>query len=954
MNGSRAQLRVLYRQFLFRIVDVEVLAPQAQGDANRLLGQFAALLVFISVSLSLPAIFSGGAAGNRAGAETVGTMWITQHFLIATTMLVVGLFAVLSWDAIFPDRRDVMVLAPLPVRAPAMFLAKVAAVASALGLTILLLHSVMGLLWPLSFAARARPATLPRLTLETTTAAPVAARDLQAVMDRALRQALSAGGSLAPGTGAGLAIGVWKQGERRLFAYGAARPDSLFEIGSISKTFTGLMLARMEAEGKVRFDEPVRELLPAGTVARPAASGAEITLLDLATHRSGLPRMPRNFRPANRANPYADYGPRHLYDYLARRGVARAPNSGYLYSNLGLGLLGQALAVRAGKSYAAQLQDQVTGPLAMDDTVVTLSDEQQRRFLQGHDAEHHPVQAWDLDGLAGAGAIRSTAADMLTYLEANLHPERHPALAGALASSHRLRADAGGGALIALAWSYDPSHGAYRHGGATAGFTSHAFFNPQTDTAAIVLMNTGPSLLLSPGLIAEHIRQRLRGEPAISLETVVVPSQGGFTGALRSFAAYWLTMFAAGLFVFGAVLGLQGLAAQVLPRRLFLRSSGHLQLAAFCLIVCVYFLQPGLGGLADLGAASIWRVMLWLPSYWFLGFYQQVNGSMHPALEPLARRAWLGLAIVLCVAAAAYALSYWRTLRKIVEEPDIVAGVQGRRWLGWLPRFGNEAQTAIGQFSIRTLARSRQHRMILAFYLGIGLAFTSLLLKDPATKRQFTDAVEAANPWREASVALWAASLIMMALAVVGTRVVFALPLDPRANWVFRAAGVRGGRENLAAARHALLLLAVAPVWLVEAAICFGLWPGWESAVHLAALALVGLILTELCLLGFRKIPFACSYLPGRSRFHLVFLGAIGLLLGCVKAALYERELMREDAGAGGVALMLAVLAGAWLLARWRSTALAAEQAELRFEDEDAPAVQGLGLDRDGVIAGSR
>ena len=306
--------------------------------------------------------------------------------------------------------------------------------------------------------------------------------------------------------------------------YGAAQPDSLFEIGSISKTFTGLMLARMVAEGKTRLDEPVRELLPPGTVAKPAH--AEITLLDLATHHSGMPPMPNNFHPADRSNPYADYGPDKLYAYVAKHGVAKPRDATFEYSNLGVGLLGQALAVRSGRSYADQLREQITGPLGMSDTVVTLSEEQQRRFLQGHDAKHRPVHAWDLDGLAGAGAIRSTAGDMVTYLEANLHPEKYPALSSALTSSHLVRDSAGGG-QIALAWIYAADKGMYLHNGATVGFTSHAFFIPRGDCAVVVLMNSGPNLLLSPDLIGEHIRQRLAGESAVSLDTCAGPGEPG-------------------------------------------------------------------------------------------------------------------------------------------------------------------------------------------------------------------------------------------------------------------------------------------------------------------------------------------------------------------------------------------------------------------------------------------
>src|SRR5207248_7245613 len=132
------------------------------------------------------------------------------------------------------------------------------------------------------------------------------------------------GGALAPalatGSPLGLAIGVSKRGERRVFTYGTAKPDSVFEIGSITKTFTGLVLAQMVAQGKVRFDEPVRELLPPGTVAKP--NGTEITLLDLATQHSGLPRMPDNFKPSDMTNPYADYHAANLYAYIGKHGVA--------------------------------------------------------------------------------------------------------------------------------------------------------------------------------------------------------------------------------------------------------------------------------------------------------------------------------------------------------------------------------------------------------------------------------------------------------------------------------------------------------------------------------------------------------------------------------------------------------------------------------------------------------
>jgi serine-type D-Ala-D-Ala carboxypeptidase/endopeptidase len=354
----------------------------------------------------------------------------------------------------------------------------------------------------------------------------VKAADLESVLDRDLAQALKSG-ALAPGTDAGVAIGVVDHGVKRVLAYGTAKPDSIFEIGSITKTFTGLILAQMVAQGKVTLDEPVRELLPAGTVTKP--TGTEITLLDLATQSSGLPRMPDNFDPADPANPYADYHAANLYAFLAKHGVVKPATTSFLYSNLGFGLLGQALSDRAKTSYPDLLRDEITEPLGMKDTVIALSPDQQKRFIAGHDAGHHPAHAWDLGALAGAGAIRSTAADMLIYLESNLHPDKIPTqpgpkvadsrtLSSAIAQSHDLRADAVPGTRIALAWLCNTATGSYWHNGATGGYSSYAVFNLKNDYAVIVLSNTS---LGSTGsfadLLAQHISQRLEGQPALSL-----------------------------------------------------------------------------------------------------------------------------------------------------------------------------------------------------------------------------------------------------------------------------------------------------------------------------------------------------------------------------------------------------------------------------------------------------
>jgi D-alanyl-D-alanine-carboxypeptidase/D-alanyl-D-alanine-endopeptidase len=377
---------------------------------------------------------------------------------------------------------------------------------------------------PLNFLKQATAIATKSVTapLYDPAIAAVSAADLQAVLAKDLGEALKSG-ELAPATAAGVSIGVVDGGGQSVFSFGTAKPDSIFEIGSISKTFTGLILAQMITQGAVKLDEPVRELLPPGTVTRP--NGAEITLLDLVTQHSGLPRMPDDLHPKDEKNPYADYTAANLYAFLAKQGVAKPADAPYMYSNLGFGLLGQALADRAGLSYPDLLKQEITAPLGLNDTVINLSPDQQRRFIAGHDAGHRPAHAWDLVAFAGAGAIRSTAGDMLTYVEANLRPESVKAagangktLPAALVASHQLLADAFGGQRIAFAWHYEPDTGNYWHNGATGGYSSYAFFNPKAGYAAVVLLNTS---IGSDGSFAdrlgEHIAQRLAGTSAISL-----------------------------------------------------------------------------------------------------------------------------------------------------------------------------------------------------------------------------------------------------------------------------------------------------------------------------------------------------------------------------------------------------------------------------------------------------
>src|SRR5271155_2047065 len=206
----------------------------------------------------------------------------------------------------------------------------------------------------------------------------------------------------------GIVIGVIEPAGRRVVAYGSLekgdkRPldgDTIFEIGSVTKVFTSLLLADMVQRGEVALTDPVAKYLPPG-VKMPERSGRQITLQDLATHTSGLPRLPPNLAPKDPANPYADYTVEPLYQFLSSYQLTRDIGSKYEYSNLGGGLLGHVLARRAGLDYEALVRSRICEPLGMKSTAITLSAGMKARMAVGHDRSLDAVENWDLPVLAG-------------------------------------------------------------------------------------------------------------------------------------------------------------------------------------------------------------------------------------------------------------------------------------------------------------------------------------------------------------------------------------------------------------------------------------------------------------------------------------------------------------------------------------------------------------------------
>jgi CubicO group peptidase (beta-lactamase class C family) len=300
---------------------------------------------------------------------------------------------------------------------------------------------------------------------------------------------------LARGRHVGFVVGVLKDGARAVRGYGrlaADRPEApdgrtVFEIGSITKAFTGILLADAAVEGRVALDDPVRRHLPEGWKI-PVREGREITLAHLATHTSGFPRLPANLAFKDPSNPYASYSETDLSSFLGSYMLRREPGDRYEYSNLGAGLLGRALS---GGDYEKLVLARIASPLGLEDTRIALTEDQKRRLGPPHAVVGKPAANWDLPTLAGAGALRSTADDLLRFLEANLGAG--PGTALALSHEERFRAGPQG-PRIGLGWHLTPllSNGKIMiwHNGGTGGYRSFAGFVKETRTAVVVLANT--------------------------------------------------------------------------------------------------------------------------------------------------------------------------------------------------------------------------------------------------------------------------------------------------------------------------------------------------------------------------------------------------------------------------------------------------------------------------------
>lgn len=421
----------------------------------------------------------------------------------------------------------------------------------------------------------------------------------------------------------------------------------------------------------------------------------------------------------------------------------------------------------------------------------------------------------------------------------------------------------------------------------------------------------------------------------------------GFGSAMRAFAFYWTAMAAAGLFTAASLVAVQGVAAAALPYRQFQRISGLIQFTAFFAIAAAYLLRPSAAE-APLAVARI------VPSFWFYGLYLTMTGGASAAGRTLAAQALAGLAAAVAISAIAFARAYRRSLSGVVEQPDIAPGegtrAAGRMLSSVLARMSRHPlHRAIAGFAALTVARSRQHRLLLAIYGGAGFAFALYFLRDVVRGRYTTELWSMVGSpivrvqWDQPSIPLLAAVFILLVFAITGVRAAFVFPIAPRANWIFRFASRGEDARCFAASRNALYLLAAVPVWCLAAILYFALWPVDDAVYHLLFLIAESVLMVEAAMRGFAKIPFTCTYQPGAGNLDLkAGIYALVFLIAADRGAAIE---MWASGGAARGAIVMGLLAALAAIARYRASRTPlAPGYRILFDDAPQPAVSAFSL----------
>lgn len=326
----------------------------------------------------------------------------------------------------------------------------------------------------------------------------------------------------------GASVAIIDNGKTSFYTYGKKTingsdlisEDTVFEIGSITKVFTTLLLADMWAKGEVQLDDPVEIYLPGIQI--PERDGKKITIRHLASHTSGMPRTPDDFLPSDLSNPYADISVDDLYRCLSTCILRAPPGRQFEYSNFGMSLLGHILSIKAGSSYEELISERIAAILGMKHTSVSLTHGMQKEFATGHNMRQ-PVGNWDFTPTTAAcGGLRSNIKDMAYFLAANMN-NNSSSLHRLLSQCHKEQYRPMPAYAVGLGWMLSTSNQAeiIWHNGGTGGFRSYIGLNQKRNIGIVILSNSTEDwpdefslLILDPDYKRPSINRSLANDPS--------------------------------------------------------------------------------------------------------------------------------------------------------------------------------------------------------------------------------------------------------------------------------------------------------------------------------------------------------------------------------------------------------------------------------------------------------
>jgi hypothetical protein len=415
----------------------------------------------------------------------------------------------------------------------------------------------------------------------------------------------------------------------------------------------------------------------------------------------------------------------------------------------------------------------------------------------------------------------------------------------------------------------------------------------------------------------------------------VVGVYGGATNPLRAVFAHVAATAGAGMFVFFLLIAVQGTWLNIGGRRTAERFAIVLQVLFVVALVLQMLLLPRLGAqmATGLGRVAAHPVLSNVPSFWFLALYDFLGGRGSASSAGPAATAVAATILTVAVAVAMLVATHARLMRLALEgqEPARPRLRMIRALAAWAGRFGGRGSIAraVSGFTLRTLARSRSHRLLLALYLGVALTFILILLSPTAVRYGLAG-------FYTPGVSVLAAPYVLMFFTLIGLKLMVAIPVEPKANWVMRLLEPSDRMAVVNGVRNALLIAGVAPATIAGAVSAAWLWGPWPALVHATTCAGMGWLLSELLVVRLRKIPFTCTYHPGRSHIRIWPLYLFALSNYCFTTAAIERSLMDRPRA---WAMFVLVLFAAIQLLIWLRRRELGGPPGLRFEEDDPEAL---------------